>query len=142
MLSPLLLFMNSTTENWIGWSVFFKNQPKNNFNIRCRPHYIWTGLIVEAKITNQLEPGLKRPIKLTKENFAESSFTVLNTFAKVYVNETFQSITRKSLFLRNYFLTLQNFIFFFLPTVLIETVSQKWTNMKKKKKKNKALSWQ
>ena len=95
------------------------------------------GLIVEAKITNQLEPGLKRPIKLTKENFAESSSTVLNTFGKVYVNEAFQSITRKSLFLRNYFLTLQNFIFFFLPTFLIETVSHKLTNMKKKKKKEK-----
>ena len=83
------------------------------------------GLKTEAKIINHLGLGLKRPIKLTKENFAESSFTVLNTFAKVYVNEAFQSITRKSLFLRNYFLTLQNFIFFFLPTVLIETVSQK-----------------
>ena len=38
------------------------------------------GLKTEAKITNQLEQGLKKPTKLTKETFAESGFTVLNTF--------------------------------------------------------------
>ena len=38
------------------------------------------GLETGAKIMNQLGPGLKRPIKLTKDTFAESSFTVLNTF--------------------------------------------------------------
>ena len=38
------------------------------------------GLKTEAKITNQLRPGLKRAIKLTKETFAESSSTVINFF--------------------------------------------------------------
>ena len=38
------------------------------------------GLKTKAKITNQLEQGLKKPAKLTKETFAESGFTLLNTF--------------------------------------------------------------
>ena len=91
MLTSLSLFMNSTTENWIAWSMFFKNKPTNNFNIRCLPHYIWSRTKDRTKNTNQLEPGLKRLTKLTKETFAESGFTVLNTFAKVCVRKVFQN---------------------------------------------------
>ena len=51
------------------------------------------GLKTEAKNTNQLGPELKRLAKLTKETFAESGFTVLNTFTKVYVRKVFQNQT-------------------------------------------------
>ena len=42
---------------------------QNNFNIRYRPHYIWSRTKTEAKITKQLGPGWKRPTKLKKRNF-------------------------------------------------------------------------
>ena len=71
--------------------MFFKNKPTNNFNIRCLPHYIWSRTKNRTKNTDQLEPGLKRLTKLTKGTFAESGFTVLNTFAKVYVRKVFQN---------------------------------------------------
>ena len=80
MLTLLLLFMKSTTENWIAWAIFFKNQPKKILTFVDNFTTYGAGLKTEAKITNHLGLGLKRPIKLTKENFAESSFMDLNTF--------------------------------------------------------------
>ena len=36
------------------------------------------GIKTEAKITNQLGPGLKRVTKLTKETFSQRGVTILN----------------------------------------------------------------
>ena len=54
MLTSLLLFLflfffffefyhrKLKIEFWVATSIFYKNLPKNSFNIRCRPHYIWS----------------------------------------------------------------------------------------------------
>ena len=71
------------------WILLQKIELLSQFSLRINQKPILafvTGLITyearpktEAKITNQLGPGLKRLIKLTKETFAESGLTVLST---------------------------------------------------------------
>ena len=60
-----MLFMNSTTKNWIAWSIFFNNQPKNNFNIRCWPLYIWSKTKNRSKDYESIRTGVKRLTKLS-----------------------------------------------------------------------------
>ena len=60
MLASLLLFLNSTSESSIAWSIFYKSQTKKRFNIRCRPHYYGAGLKTEAEITNHLRKKSKK----------------------------------------------------------------------------------
>ena len=45
MLTSLVLFMNSTSQSWIPWSIFVWIKQKNNFNNWCRPHCIWSRTI-------------------------------------------------------------------------------------------------
>ena len=90
MLTSLLPFLNSTTENWIAWSMFFKNQPKANFNIRCQPYYIWSRNKSRSKEYESIRNWVKEALlKETKETFAESGFTVLNTFCWSFYTQSF-----------------------------------------------------
>ena len=74
MLMSLLLFMNSTTENWIAWSIFFKNQPKNNLNICCRSHYLWSRTKNRSKDYKSLNIGVKKVSKVNERNLCRKYF--------------------------------------------------------------------
>ena len=70
----LLVFMNSTTENWIAWSIFFKNQPKNNLNICCRSHYLWSRTKNRSKDYKSLKIGVKKVSKVNERNLCRKYF--------------------------------------------------------------------
>ena len=72
--------MNSTIENWIAWSIFLRINQKAILKFVADLITYGAGLKIEAKITNQLGSGLKMLTKLTKGTFAESGFTIFNTF--------------------------------------------------------------
>ena len=70
--------MNFTTENIAQFSLRIKQKTILTIVVDITTYR--ARLKTEAKITNLLRLRLKRPTKLTKENFAENGLAVLITF--------------------------------------------------------------